>query len=164
LSTVGANTASALGGGIFVNVGGGGSVTLIHDTIAFNRAASPSGGAGVYASTGSITVQDTLAVQNLLFNSTTRQSFAGTGFTSNGHNITDDLTNDGFLTDVGDDFGNSFTGVVSTNLAFNQGGKTRTYALSAGSRAIGHGDLLAGFTTNQNGAAWLAGPSDTGSY
>jgi predicted outer membrane repeat protein len=158
--SVSSNFAFFGGGGIYAS----GKVTLIHDTIAFNRAATPSGGAGVYASTGSITVQDTLAVQNLLFNSTTRQSFAGTGFTSKGHNITDDPTNDGFLTGPKDDFGGGFTGIVRGTLAFNQGGKTRTYALSAGSRAIGGGDLLAGFTRNQNGAAWSKGPSDIGSF
>jgi hypothetical protein len=94
----------------------------------------------------------------------TRQSFEGTGFHSNGHNITDDPTNDGFLTGPKDDFGGGFTGIVRGTLAFNQGGKTRTYAVSAGSRAIGGGDLLAGFTRNQNGAAWLKGPSDVGSF
>jgi predicted outer membrane repeat protein len=174
LSTIGANkSGSGFGGGIFVNLGSTGSLNLVHDTIAFNLAdftvLGTQTGAGIYGQSGAIAVRDDLVAQNTLFGGPvgTKSNFAGSGFTSGGFNLTDDPTNDGFLTNTGDHFGVVSSG-LSTTLALNQGGKTKTYALVQGTPAnpaIGGGDSdLVNFAKNQNGAAWLKGPSDIGSY
>jgi hypothetical protein len=143
LSTIGANAAQR-GGGLFDLQPAGTTPTpplsLLHDTIAFNKAAD----------SGLVSLQDTLAAQNKLF-SGALDNFAGTGFTSNGHNLSDDSSGSSFLsTSLGDLFGSTITAGLSTTLSTNQGGKTKTYALLTGSKAIGAGDS-GSLTLNQNG-------------
>jgi hypothetical protein len=76
-----------------------------------------------------------LAAQNKLF-SGVLDNFAGKGFTSGGHNLSDNSSGAFFLSaSLGDLFGSTIKAGLSTTLS-----------------------------TNQNGHAWLKTPSDIGSY
>jgi hypothetical protein len=136
-------------------------LVLLHDTVAFNKAADTSDGAGIFASRGIVSLQDTLLAQNTLF-SGVKDNLSGSGFTSAGHNLVDDASGNGFL-GTSDVFGSNVNAGLSTTLQINQLGQTKTYALLAGSKAIGTGDTTS-LTLNQNGHAWVLAPSDIGAY
>jgi predicted outer membrane repeat protein len=177
LSTIGGNTSgTGQGGGIDVGLTSG-TLSLLHDTIAFNQAGGTKdapGGAGIYASNigATIFLSSTLFAENSLFGPGAAPNniaaVAGFTFMDLGNNLFDDTSGDAFVTYLPSDI-HPTTGTLdaglSITLATNQSGKTKTYALLPGSLAIGRGSLSGGaFATNQNGANWLGAPADIGSY
>ncbi|MHB1426311.1 MAG: choice-of-anchor Q domain-containing protein [Gemmataceae bacterium] len=131
------------GGGLDIKKGA--TVTLISDTVAYNRAnsaaddAASDQGGGINNQGGSVTLTDTLVALN---SSPVYPDFSGTVI-SGGHNLIGDATgSNGFLNSKGDLLGNH-TDPVNPGLApqlGNNGGPTQTIALLPGSVAIGHGD------------------------
>jgi hypothetical protein len=107
-----------------------GSMTATTYNIVFaNNPTAPT--VGMDGSTGSIFVQNPDRSEQAVLRQDLQ--FLGNGFNPNKHSIPDNPTK-GFLTGPGDNFGSNFSGVVAGTLAFNQGGQTRTHALSAGRR------------------------------
>jgi hypothetical protein len=165
-STLGGNTASQEGGAIFVHLAQNtDTLTLMHVTIAFNKAQSGGGGAGLFLDQGTVMLQDTLLAGNTLFSGShanVGESASNSGnltFTSLGHNLSDDTTA-AFLIGA-HDLNDTAAGLSST--LQNNGGPTKTYALSSGSRALGAGDAV-GPGVDQRGRAWSNSPSNIGAF
>jgi hypothetical protein len=138
--TIGSNTSSGDGGGLFVN--NFGTLALTYETVAFNKAADS--GAGIYNALGTVSLEDTLLAQNRLFSGVLNNlapNFPGVGgvYTDLGHNLSDD-GGSGWLT-LATDFVNTPAGLSST-LAVQSGSKSGTavFALLTGSKAINNGD------------------------
>jgi hypothetical protein len=161
LSTIGDNTAAGQGGGIFVNFSGSAQLSytlaLTHVTVAYNGAHS---GGGIYLQTGAVTLQDTLLAQNTRGANIAAALGAASGFSSLGHNLSDDASAT-FLTSTGDL--NHTPAGLPNNLALH-GGQTATFLPSTGSAVLGGGDNLAAFPLDQIGHLWLKPWSDIGAY
>jgi predicted outer membrane repeat protein len=158
-STIGANTAGKDGGGIYQSEQSTNGIMLTHGTLAYNKASS---GGGVFLNAGPLFFQDTLLAGNKRSNGSTPNNFGSSGGTpiSIGHNLSDDNSTSGFFTAPGDM--SSTPAGLSTSLAANSG-RTQTYALLPGSRAIGGGDS-SGPAVDQRGLPWLKTPSDIGAF
>jgi hypothetical protein len=147
--TVSGNTAGDFGGGVWAA-----TATLLNVTVAENVAHT---GGGVYHNVGgAFTVRNTIIALNLV-------DFTGTGpdvygaFTSGGHNLIGGGTGGtGFANGVGGDIVGTSANPADPKLGplANNGGRTRTHALLAGSRAIdaGGGAGLPG--SDQRGAGF----------
>ncbi len=162
LSTIGDNTAAGQGGGIFVNFSGSAQLSytlaLTHVTVAYNGAHS---GGGIYLQTGAVTLQDTLLAQNTRGANIAAALGAASGFSSLGHNLSDDLSTAFLLPRLADKI-NTPAGLPN-NLALH-GGQTATFLPSTGSAVLGGGDNLAAFPLDQIGHLWLKPWSDIGAY
>jgi len=177
--TVSGNSAALDGGGIFA--GGGfnlGTANLTNCTISANSAAADGGGINADAATltnctiaenfahtgggllhnpggGAFSLKNTIVALNLI-------DFGGSGpdvaglesFTTAGHNlIGNNSGSTGFTDDVNGDIVGSAATPIDPKLAplANNGGKTKTHALLAGSRAIDAGDNSSAPATDQRG-------------
>jgi predicted outer membrane repeat protein len=147
--TVSGNTAATDGGGIRAF-----SATLINCTVVENHAQR---GGGLFRETsGTFNVRNTIVALNLV-------AFAGTGpdvsglFTSQGHNLIGDVTGGtGFTDGVSGDIVGTNANPIDPKLdtLANNGGKTKTRALLAGSPAIDRGDNSLLPPTDQRGAGF----------
>ncbi len=179
------NSASNLGGAIDVT----GSLTAVDDTFASNTAVL-SGGA--IEDAGSVTVLDSTLAGNAATTATTGSGGGidngGGGYTlkvgdtilsGNSAAVGADVSNavtslgnnlvsrsDGSTGWVASDLTGTAAKPLSAGLAAlgNNGGPTQTFALQAGSPAIGAGAPLAGVTTDQRGVARPAANPDIGAY
>jgi predicted outer membrane repeat protein len=151
-STVSGNTAVTEGGGIWAYAG-----ALLNCTIAENIAAN---GGGVFhdpATGQALTVRNTIIALNLV-------TFGGTGpdvlgaFTSQGHNLIGDGTGGtGFTNGINFDIVGTSANPIDPKLGAlaNNGGRTMSMALLAGSPAIDHGDNSGVPATDQRGFGLL---------
>jgi hypothetical protein len=153
-STISGNSASPDGGGIFSDLG---SMTIINSTIFFNSANENGGG---IVNTGLLTVINSTVAENgvvgegglgggilieaggtgTLKNTIVADNIFGGNcisvgtFISDGHNLSDDKTCNGFFTATGD-INNTLAGLDSSGLQDN-GGPTQTVALLPTSPAV----------------------------
>jgi len=122
-STVSGNQSAGNGGGIFSR----NNISLFNTTIAANtgtRDLGPGPGSGIYSAAGTVTLANSLVVQQL------NGANCGGGFTDSGNNLADDASC-------------STVTVTATPLIgalANNGGTTRTHALFNGSSAIDAGN------------------------
>jgi hypothetical protein len=150
-TTVAANFAGLGGGGILASEG-----TLLHVTIAENIA-SDGGGIFRVASFEGLSVANTLIARNLVRVGGTGPDVNG-DFTSLGHNLIGDGSGSDDFTGAGDQVGTAANPIdPKLGPLRNNGGRTQTHALLAGSPAIDKGDnaaaTSAGLTTDQRGSA-----------
>lgn len=146
-STVSGNSAGTVGGGIRADAG-----ALLNCTITDNIAKT--GGGGLFHDpAGIFTVRNSIVALNLVW-------FAGSGpdvsgnFASQGHNLIGDGTvGTGFTNGVSGDMVGTAMNPIDPKLGplANNGGRTKTHALLAGSKAIDAGDNAGGLTTDQRG-------------
>lgn len=146
------------------------AVLLVHVTLAGNASTGNSSPGGLYANasapaTLSVTLEGSLLMDNDVQGSGSNCGTAGTGIasiTSNGRNLTDDLTCTGLVTptDLSNNQGTSL-GALADN-----GGPTRTLALLAGSSAIDTaGNCGAATAADQRGVTRPQGPAcDIGAF
>jgi predicted outer membrane repeat protein len=147
-STVSGNSAGAQGGGVHTF-----SLTLLNDTIADNSAHT---GGGVFLrDMGTSSVRNTIIAENQVdLNGVGPDVFGA--FNSGGHNLIGDGTgSSGFVNGVKGDQVGTAANPIDPLLAplANNGGRTQTHALLAGSPAIDHGDNAAAPATDQRGIA-----------
>jgi len=147
--TVSGNSAATDGGGIFAT-----TATLLNDTIAENSAHT---GGGLFQNPGgTFTVRNTIVALNLVdFTGIDPDIFGA--FTSQGHNLIGDRTGGtGFTNDVNGDIVGTSASPIDPKLdpLQNNGGKTQTMALKAGSPAIDAGDNSILPQTDQRGAGF----------
>ena len=151
-STISGNTAGVNGGGIFLSPNSSlPSANLVNVTLAQNGA--PAAG-GIYhsggSSTGNITLLNTILAQNSGGN-LARDLASGGTIKSNGYNLSDDDSGDGFLTATGDMSGSEFDAKLGP-LADN-GGPTQTQLTGLGSDAIDAGTASGAPVTDERGIA-----------
>ncbi len=133
-STVSGNSASAnlpatsANGGGIANLGTQ-MMTLTNITISGNSASSFGG--GIYSINGTMTLRNTIVANTP---SAGNCDNAGGTFTSDGHNLSDDMTCNSLLIGTGD-LNDTPAGLDSGGLN-NNGGPTQTIALLAGSAAV----------------------------
>ena len=144
--TVSGNSAGDAGGGIAA-----GSATLLNCTVVENIAHT--GGGLFHGAGGTFNVRNTIVALNLV-------DFTGTGpdvsgdFASQGHNLIGDPTDStGFTNAVNGDRVGTSANPIDPKLGplANNGGRTKTHALLAGSPAIDHGDYNGAPPTDQRG-------------
>jgi parallel beta-helix repeat protein/predicted outer membrane repeat protein len=144
-STVSGNTAGSEGGGVDAF-----TATLLNCTVVENIAHT---GGGLFHNPGggTFSVRNTLIALNLV-------DFAGAGpdvsgeFTSQGHNLIGIGTGGTGFTGVGDIVGTSANPIdPKLGTLANNGGRTMTHALLAGSRAIDRGDNAGVPASDQRG-------------
>jgi len=150
--TVSGNTAtSGHGGGMEAS-----TATLTNCTVAEN--AAHTGGGLFRAPFGTFTLKNTIVALNLTDFFGTGPDVAGDPFTSTGHNLIGDGTGgSGFTNGVNGDMVGMSVNPIDPKLGplANNGGKTKTHALLAGSRAIDAGNNAAlPPTTDQRGAGF----------
>jgi predicted outer membrane repeat protein len=148
-TTVSGNSTAGLGGGLFAT-----TATLISCTIVENIAQT---GGGVFHTGGAaISVKNTIIALNLV-------GFTGAGpdvsgdFASKSHNLIGDGTGStGFTNGTLDDIVGTSANPIDPKLGplQNNGGRTKTHALKAGSRAIDRGDNANLPPTDQRGAGF----------
>jgi len=134
-STVSGNSATNNGGGIWA-LGG----TLVNCTIAENIAHA--GGGLFHAYGGSLSVENTIVALNLTDFAGADPDVSG-AFTSLGHNLIGSRgSSSGFANGVAGDMVGTTVNPIDPRLGAlrNNGGRTMTMALLAGSPAIDHGD------------------------
>ena len=134
-STISGNTAATEGGGLFAT-----TATLLNCTTVENFATT--GGGLFHNPGGTFSVRNSIVALNLV-------DFAGTGpdvagaFTSQGYNLIGDGTGGtGYTNGVSGDMVGATINSIDPKLGplQNNGGRTKTHALLAGSRAIDAGD------------------------
>jgi CSLREA domain-containing protein len=164
-STVGGNHAGGTGGGIEVL---GGQLTLESTTVAHNGTSTSGGGGGLHNGGGSAAFTNTILANNTApFGQVAVESDCAGALSSNGYNI---VGPDGALscslTGSGVTYADPALGPLQDN-----GGATPTYALFAGSPAIGSGDpsgcqsMFVTITTDQRGVKRPIGTRcDVGAY
>lgn len=131
-STISGNTAATSGGGIANK----GIMSLANVTIA-NNAAATAGGAIFIYNQGLLDIENSLMAGNMAGGLTNSCSVPPSSITSYGYNLTDDANTCG-LNAIGDMSGvNALLGLLQDN-----GGSTRTHALTAGSPAVDAGNPL----------------------
>jgi predicted outer membrane repeat protein len=147
--TLSGNTANADGGGLFAT-----TATLLNCTIVENSARF--GGGVRHFGAGTFNLKNTIVALNLV-------DFTGAGpdvsgdFTSQGHNlIGDGAGGTGFTNGANGDIVGTSANPIDPKLGplANNGGKTKTHALKAGSRAIDAGDNAGVPPTDQRGAGF----------
>jgi predicted outer membrane repeat protein len=133
-STVSGNSARSIGGGLFAT-----TATLLNCTVVENLALF--GGGLFHNPGGTFSVKNTIVALNLVDFAGTAPDVSG-AFTSQGHNLIGDGTGGtGFTSGVGDMVGTSVNPIdPKLGALANNGGRTKTHALLAGSRAIDRGD------------------------
>ena len=135
-STIANNNAAQSGGGINTV----GTLTVINSTIAYNSVNSGGAGGGIYATTGTATLDNTIVALNT----------SGTGTTASANDISGSVSSASAFNLIGVGGSGSLTtstttgnqvGVTSPGLGVlaNNGGPTQTIALLAGSPAIDAG-------------------------
>ncbi len=145
--TVSGNTAGFAGGGI--NATG---ATLLNCSIVENIA--PTGG-GVFHQPGDLfRVKNTIIALNLVDVTGDGPDLSGS-FTSDGHNLIG-VSNGGFINGVNGDIVGTAANPIDPKLSplANNGGKTKTHALLAGSPAIDKGDNANVSATDQRGVGF----------
>lgn len=143
-STVSGNLAGGDSGGIHIEQGGG---KIVNSTIAFNHAAGHGG--GVNNRGAAVQVKNTIIARNTADES--GQDVFGL-FDSLGHNLVEDPVSHNANTDFSDPLNADilFVNPKLDTLADN-GGRTHTHRLLAGSQAIDHGDNGGAPATDQRG-------------
>ena len=145
-STVSGNTAGTNGGGLWAN-----AATLLNCTIVENIAQT--GGGLFHNPGGTFNVRNTIVALNLVKFGGTGPDVSGT-FASQGHNLIGDPSGGtGFSNGVNGDIVGDAVNPIDPRLgplALN-GGRTRTHALKAGSKAIDRGDNSILPPTDQRG-------------
>ncbi|HKA06825.1 MAG TPA: choice-of-anchor Q domain-containing protein, partial [Gemmataceae bacterium] len=145
-TTVAGNTAGSSGGGVWAT-----AATLVNDTVADNIAHT--GGGLFHNPGGTFNVQNTIVALNLI-------DFGGAGpdvsgaFTSLGHNLIGDGTGStSFTNGLNSDIVGTAANPIDPKLGAlrNNGGRTMTMALLAGSPAIDHGDNTVTLASDQRG-------------
>jgi predicted outer membrane repeat protein len=146
-STVSGNRAGTVGGGIRADSG-----ALLNCTIVENTAKT--GGGGLFHDpSGIFSVRNSIVALNLVW-------FAGSGadvsgnFSSQGHNLIGDGTvGTGFTDGVSGDMVGDGVNPIDPKIGplQNNGGRTKTHALLAGSKAIDAGDNAGGLAVDQRG-------------
>jgi predicted outer membrane repeat protein len=147
-STVAGNSALTSGGGIAT-----GSGALLNCTVAENTAHT---GGGVFHPTGTLTVRNTIIALNLTDFTGSGADVSGT-FASGGHNLIGDGTGGtGFTNGTSGDIVGTSAVPIDPKLGplANNGGRTKTMALLAGSPAIDHGDNAGLPSTDQRGVGF----------
>lgn len=145
-TTISGNSAGLEGGGMYVV-----SVALLNCTVVENVA--PTGGGIFHAAFGTVTVRNTIIALNLAGVAGTGPDISG-AFTSEGHNLIGNPTGGtGFTSGVNGDFVGTATNPIDPKLGplANNGGRTKTHALLAGSPAIDRGDNANQTPTDQRG-------------
>jgi predicted outer membrane repeat protein len=146
-STVSGNTAAIEGGGLVAT-----TATLLNCTVVENIA--PTGGGLFHVAGGAFSVKNTIVALNLVaFGGIGADAF-GASFTSLGHNLIGDGTaSNGFTNGVNGDIVGTSANPIDPKLGplTNNGGKTQTHALLAGSKAIDAGDNAGAPATDQRG-------------
>jgi hypothetical protein len=147
-STVSGNTALSNGGGIWAV-----TATLLNCTVAENLALVAG---GLYHQPGGVfSVRNTIVAQNLILPGGSNPDVSGI-FSSQGHNLIGVGGGIGFANGVNGDIVGTFLNPIDAKLGplANNGGRTRTHALLAGSKAIDHGDNAGAPATDQRGAGF----------
>ena len=101
------------------------------------------GGGLFHVAGGTFSVRNTIVALNLVAFGGNGPDAFGASFTSQGHNLVGDGTaSNGFTNDVNGDIVGTTANPIDPKLGplANNGGRTKTHALLAGSRAIDHGD------------------------
>jgi CSLREA domain-containing protein len=145
-STVSGNTARTDGGGLWAQ-----TATLFNCTIAENIAQT--GGGLFHNPGGTFSVKNTIVALNLVGFSGADPDVSG-AFTSGGHNLIGNGTGGtGFTDGVNGDMVGTSANPIDPKLGAlkNNGGRTKTHALLAGSPAIDHGDNAGVPGTDQRG-------------
>jgi predicted outer membrane repeat protein len=137
-STISGNSARQNGGGVY----SGGTVELYNVTIANNQADSDAGddglGGGLYISSGAtLLARNTLIANNLDNSATTQHPNCSGTLNSLGYNLIEDTTG---CTITGFSDGNVLGVDPALGPLQNNGGRTFTHALLAGSLAVNGGD------------------------
>jgi predicted outer membrane repeat protein len=150
--TVSGNTAVIEGGGLFAT-----TATLLNCTVVENIANT--GGGLFHVAGGTFSVRNTIVALNLVAFGGNGPDAFGASFTSQGHNLVGDGTaSNGFTNAVNGDIVGTNANPIDPKIGplANNGGRTQTHALLAGSRAIDHGDNAAVLlvATDQRGAGF----------
>ena len=147
-STVSGNSAGASGGGVFADGG-----FLLNSTIVENSAQT---GGGVFRNAASftLTVQNTIIALNLIGIGGSGPDVSGAPFTSAGHNLIGINGSTGFTNGVNDDIVGTSASPIDPMLGplANNGGRTQTHKLLAGSPALDAGDNAAAPPADQRGS------------
>jgi CSLREA domain-containing protein len=149
-STVSGNTCFSSGGGIFAASANLQNVTIVENSASF--------GGGVFHDSPieQFTVRNTIIAQNLVDVSSSAADISGL-FNSQGHNLIGDGTGgSGFTSGMNGDFVGTSANPIDPKLGplANNGGRTKTHALRAGSPAIDRGDNANLPPTDQRGAGF----------
>jgi predicted outer membrane repeat protein len=147
-STVSGNTALTNGGGLWAM-----TATLLNCTIAENFALV---GGGLYHEPGGVfSVRNTIVALNLFMPGGSNADVSGI-FDSQGHNLIGVNGGIGFANGVDGDIAGTFLNPIDPKLGplANNGGRTKTHALLAGSPAIDKGDNADQPPTDQRGAGF----------
>lgn len=147
-STVSGNTALSNGGGIWAI-----TATLLNCTVVENLALI--GGGLFHESGGDFSVKNTIVALNLVVPGGSNRDVNG-DFTSQGHNLIGAGGGIGFINGVNGDIVGTFLNPIDPKLGplANNGGRTRTHSLLAGSPAIDKGDDAGVPATDQRGAGF----------
>jgi hypothetical protein len=146
-STVSGNTAAIEGGGLFAT-----TATLLNCTVVENI--SNTGGGLFHVAGGTFSVKNTIVAFNLVAFGGLGPNAFGATFTSQGNNLIGDGTqSNGFTDGVNGDIVGTGVNPIDPKLGAlaNNGGKTKTHALLAGSKAIDAGDNAGALSTDQRG-------------
>jgi predicted outer membrane repeat protein len=144
--TISGNSALSTGGGIFAT-----TTMLLGCTIVENSAHT--GGGLFHNPGGAFSVRNTIIALNLVRFTGTNPDVSGT-FTSQGHNLIGNSTGGtGFTNGVNGDIVGTSANPIDPKLGplANNGGRTKTHALLAGSKAIDAGDNAGVPSTDQRG-------------
>ena len=160
-TTISHNSAGTLGGGIWAH-----GATLLNVTVVENSSGT---GGGIFFDSrlGAFSVRNSLIALNLAGYSGTGPDLTGdfinSAFTSQGHNLIGDGTGGtGFTNGANGDIVGTAANPIDPKLGplANNGGRTKTHALLAGSRAIDRGDSSILPPTDQRGGGFARNKDD----
>jgi predicted outer membrane repeat protein len=149
--TISGNTAGDSGGGISAT----GTVTLVNATVVENLAHSWGGGVN-RGPGGSFSIRNSIIATNLVDFTGSHPDISGVILASAGHNLIGVGAGSDFVNGVNGDIVGTSANPIDPNLGAlkNNGGRTMTHALRAGSPAIDHGDNVSVPANDQRGTGF----------